>query len=195
MHKKAPNGDNIRSPLCVWDGRRCQNLAAEQSVTSGPSVPNSMAVQDVRSAWIVLWNHGDAGLAAGSSFGIKTARLRRRPEGLKSEAEHVSECVWEAQASAVQCVCVCVSSCSLSYASSVVCRRSRWQLRAGWNKAPVGIMHGAPSVPQKKNILEQMENAAKRSPFGSNGWFWIWNTKHVIPSFCLPLSAMKLLTG
>lgn len=89
-----------------------------------------MVVWDVRSAWIVLWNHGGTMVEpwrrrrwrAQSKFWIKIARLRGRPEGLKSETEHVSECVWEALASAVQSVCVCVSvsSCSFFlYASSV----------------------------------------------------------------------------
>lgn len=165
-----------------------------------------MVVWDVRSAWIVLWNHGGTMVEpwrrrrwrAQSKFWIKIARLRGRPEGLKSETEHVSECVWEALASAVQSVCVCVSvsSCSFFFICQLccVCRRSHWQLRAAWNKAPVGIMHGAPSVPQK-TIPEQMENAGKRGAFGSNGWFWIWKTKHMMPNFCLPLSAMKLITG
>lgn len=54
-------------------------------------------------------------------------------------------------------------------------------------------MHVAPSAPQK-SLPEQMENAGKRGPFGSNGRLWIWETKHVVQNFCpLPLSAMKLM--
>lgn len=45
-------------------------------------------------------------LAVRSRFRIKTARLCGSPEGLKSEAEHVSECVSEWHRPHQYCVCV-----------------------------------------------------------------------------------------
>lgn len=179
--------NNIRSPrLRSW---------TQLSFGCGGNRDLMVVVRDVRLAWIVPWNHGNAGTGRTKQIRDKDREAVRSSWGAEIWGRaRLRVCVWDQQASAEQCVCVCASSCSLLYASSGVFADS-----LPGSCVRDGIKHLSELCtwlhqPRKKSLPEQMENAGKRGPFGSNGWFWIWETKHVVPNFCPPrLSAMKLI--
>lgn len=110
-------------------------------------------------------------VAVWSRFGIKTARLCGCPEGLKSEAELVCECVCvyvrSTGLTSSLCVFVCVTSCSLLYASSVVFADGLTG-SCTWD----GIKHLSElCTGLHRSIPEQMGNAGERSPFTSHLFF------------------------